>query len=58
LGLAEGAVGYVKSQWIIDNGYGDMVDELAAKIASGEIVVPTANGMTTDELTALRDSVK
>lgn len=58
LGLAEGAVGYVKSQWVIDNGYADQLDEIAAKVASGEIAVSTANGMTTEELTALRDSVK
>ncbi len=58
LGLAEGAVGYVKSQWIIDNGYGDMVDELVAKIAAGDITVSSANGLTTEELTTLRDAVK
>jgi basic membrane protein A len=58
LGLAEGAVGYVKSQWVIDNGYGDMLDELEAKIAAGDVVVSSANGLTTEELTALRDAVK
>ena len=58
LGLAEGAVGYVKSQWVTDNGYGDTIDELSSKIAAGEITVSSAMGMTTEELTTLRDSVK
>ena len=36
----------------------DAIDDIKAKMADGTIVVPTAYGMTADEIAALVDSAK
>ncbi|CDP53689.1 Nucleoside ABC transporter, periplasmic nucleoside-binding protein [Devosia sp. DBB001] len=61
LGLKEGAVGIVETGNFAKLASPETVAAVNAakeKIASGEIQVPTAFGMTTEALNALRDSVR
>lgn len=61
VGIPEGAVGIVKNQVYkstLDLEIQDMVDEAEEKIASGEIEVPSAFDMTSDEIKELRDSMQ
>jgi len=61
LGLAEGAVGLVEHGNFEKLSTPEIQAAIAAakeKIASGEVKVPTAFGMSSDELNALRNSVK
>ncbi len=61
LGLKEGAVGIVKNavyEKLVPPAVRQSVDTAEADIASGKIVVPTAFGMTTAQLAALRDKVR
>lgn len=61
LGLKEGAVGIVKNavyEKLVPAEVRQRVDAAESDIASGKIVVPTAFGMTTAQLAALRDKVR
>jgi len=61
LGLKEGAVGLVETGNFAKLASPETVAAISAakeKIAAGEIEVPTAFGMTTEALNALRDSVR
>ena len=61
LGLADNAVGLSVNEYyeaIVPEEVRNEVDEIAAKIASGEIVVETAFGKETAEITALVDAAK
>jgi len=61
LGLKEGAVGLVETGNFAKLASPETVAAINAakeKIAAGEIEVPTAFGMTTEALNALRDSVR
>lgn len=60
LGLDSGAVGLAKNEnymAIVPEGVQTAVEEIEAKVISGELVVPSAFTMTTDEIVALRDSM-
>lgn len=61
LGLAEGAVG-LADNWIfrkyVPAEFRDVLADLERRIITGEIVVPTAFGMTRENLDALRDGVR
>ena len=61
LGMQEDCVGLAKNdlyEEMVSQEVRDMVADAEAKIASGEIEVGTAYGMTAEEITALRDSVR
>lgn len=61
VGLKEGAVGLVETGNMAKLATPEVLDAIKAakeKIASGEIKVPTAFGMTTDEIAKLRDGVR
>ena len=61
LGLKEGAVGIVKNavyEKLVPASVRGDVDKAEAEIAAGTIVVPTAFGMTTAQVAALRDKVR
>lgn len=61
VGLAEGAVGLVETgamSRLADQATRDAIAEAARAIEAGDIVVPTAFGMETDALDALRESVR
>lgn len=61
LGLKEGAVGIVKNavyEKLVPESVRGEVDKAEADIAAGRITVPTAFGMTTAQLAALRDKVR
>ena len=61
LGLREGAVGIVKNavyDRLVPASVRDDVNKAEADIAAGKITVPTAFGMTTAQLAALRDNVR
>ncbi len=61
LGLKEGAVGIVKNavyEKLVPESVRTQVDKAEADIAAGTIVVPTAFGMTTAQISALRDKVR
>jgi len=61
LGLAENAVGLTDNQWFQALATEEMkatLADLRDKILSGEIQVGTAFGMSTEELEALRESVR
>lgn len=61
LGLAEGAVG-LADNWIfrkyVPAKFRDLLTDLRRRIITGEIVVPTAFGMTREDLDVLRDGVR
>lgn len=60
LGLDSGAVGLAKNEnymAIVPEGVQTAIEEIEAKVISGELVVPSAFTMTTDEIVALRDSM-
>ena len=61
VGLAEGAVGLVETGNMAKLAPADVIEAVnaaKAKIASGEVKVPTAFGMPTEEIGKLRDSVR
>lgn len=61
LGLKEGAVGIVKNavyEKRVPESVRKQVDQAETDIAAGKIVVPTAFGMTTAQIAALRDEVR
>lgn len=61
LGFAEGGVELVKDahyEEMVPEATRKVIEELEAKIISGEIVVDTSAGKTTDEIKAITDSVK
>ena len=61
LGMEEGCVGLAKNEVyekLVTEEVRSMVEDAEAKIANGEIKVSTAYGMATEDITALRDSVK
>lgn len=61
LGLGDGAVGLADNanyQALVPADIRTQLDEIAGKIASGEIVVGSAFGMETEEVAALRDGMK
>ena len=61
LGMEENGVGLAKNEVyekLVTEDVQNMVTEAEQKIASGEIVVSTAYGMTTEEITQMRDGVK
>ncbi len=61
LGLSEGAVGIVKNavyMKLVPQAVQKEVDQAEADIASGKVVVPTAFGMTTAQIGAMRDKVR
>lgn len=61
LGLAEGGVGLAINKYYEDKVDADLRAELVEindKIVSGEIVVDTAYGKSTDEINAIRDAVR
>lgn len=60
LGLDSGAVGLAKNEnylAIVPEGVQTAIEEIEAKVISGELEVPSAFSMTTDEIVALRDSM-
>lgn len=60
LGLDSGAVGLAKNDnyaAIVPESIQTAIDEIEAKIISGELEVASAYSMTTDEIVALRDSM-
>ena len=61
LGLESGAVGLAKNEnykAIVPEDIQKFIDETEQKIINGEITVGTAFDMSTDEVVALRDSMK
>ncbi|KAF5028249.1 ABC transporter substrate-binding protein PnrA-like protein [anaerobic digester metagenome] len=61
LGFAEGGVNLVKDahyEEMLSEEIRTKIDELEAKIVSGEIVVDSALGKTTEEIEAIKASVK
>ncbi|WMJ77163.1 MULTISPECIES: BMP family ABC transporter substrate-binding protein [unclassified Sedimentibacter] len=61
LGFAEGGVEIVKDEHyeeMLPESIRTKIDELEQKITSGEIVVDTAIGKSTEEIQAVKDSVK
>lgn len=61
LGLKEGAVGIVKNavyRRLVPDSVRKQVNRAEAAIADGKIAVPTAFGMTTAQIGALRDKVR
>lgn len=61
LGLKDGAVGLAMNdnyKAIVPEDIQTQLDEIADKIANGDIVVGTAFGMSTDDVAALRDGMK
>ncbi len=61
LGFAEGGVELVKDahyEEIVPASIRTKIDELEKKIISGEIVVDTSAGKTTDEIKAITNSVQ
>jgi len=61
LGFAEGGVELVKDahyEAMVPENIRTKIDELEKKIISGEIVVDTSAGKTTDEIKAITDAVK
>lgn len=61
LGFAEGGVELVKDahyEEMVPEAIRTKVDELEQKIISGEIIVETSAGKTTDEIKAITDAVK
>ena len=61
LGMEEECVGLAKNsvyETLVPEEVRNLVEDVEAKIANGEIVVSTAYGMTTEEITQMRDTVK
>ncbi len=61
LGLKEGAVGIVKNavyEKLVPESVRGLVDKAESDIAAGRTAVPTAFGMTTAQISALRDKVR
>jgi basic membrane protein A len=61
LGLKEGAVGIVKNavyEKLVPQSVRKQVDAAEIAIAAGKVTVPTAFGMTTAQIAALRDKVR
>ena len=60
LGIAEGGVGLAKNRYyleILDENIRNRIEEIEQRIVSGEIEIPTAFGMSSQEVNALRESV-
>ena len=60
LGIAEGCVGLAKNKYyqeILNESIRNRMEEIERRIVSGEIEIPTAFGMSSQEVNALRESV-
>lgn len=61
LGFAEGAVGLADNEYfntLISDEFRSELQEIEDKISNGEITVNSAIGMSTEEINAIKDSVK
>jgi basic membrane protein A len=61
LGIEEGGVGLADNEYyqkLVSEEIRNKISELEEKVTDGDIVVDTAYGKTTDEINALKDSVK
>ncbi|MEG2633601.1 MAG: BMP family ABC transporter substrate-binding protein [Oscillospiraceae bacterium] len=61
VGVAEGVTGIAKNDHyneILSQEIRDKVDEIEAKVVKGEIAIPTALGMSVDQVNEIRDKVK
>lgn len=61
VGLEEGGIGLAKNKYyeaIVPAAIQESIDDIEAKIASGEIKVNSAFGMSSDQLSELKESVK
>ncbi len=61
VGVAEGVTGIAKNDHykeILSQEIRDKIDEIEAKIVKGEITIPTALGMSVDQVNEIRNQVK